>query len=144
MKSSMNPDVGFVFDTNVLLSAFLFRGSVPRQVFDVAIQTGRLVYSDETLEELWDVLVRPKFDRFLPLSDRVKLLEGFETISQHVVIQSGIELCRDPKDNKFLNLTVSANARCIITGDKDLLELVEIAAIPIITPAQFLEKNQPV
>jgi putative PIN family toxin of toxin-antitoxin system len=46
--------------------------------------------------------------------------------------------CRDTKDNKFLELAVSANASCIITGDKDLLVLNPFRGIPILNAADFL------
>ena len=48
--------------------------------------------------------------------------------------------CRDPKDNKFLELAVSANASCIITGDKDLLILNPFRGIDILNAADFLNK----
>ena len=103
---------------------------------------GQIVRSEETLNELWDVLVRPKFDRFLPLSDRIMLLRGYEQISHPVAVTSNMALCRDPKDDKFLNLAQDANAECITTGDKDLLVLSDSFPFAILTPAQFLEKNQ--
>lgn len=49
-----------------------------------------------------------------------------------------ITACRDPKDNKFLELAVSANAPCIITGDKDLLSLNPFRDIPIVSASDFL------
>ncbi len=47
--------------------------------------------------------------------------------------------CRDPDDNKFLELALSANADCIITGDKDLLELAPYKGIKILSANDFLE-----
>ena len=49
-----------------------------------------------------------------------------------------ISECRDPKDNKFLELAVAGKADCIVTGDKDLLELHPFRNIRIITPKEFL------
>jgi len=46
--------------------------------------------------------------------------------------------CRDPKDNKFLELAVTANASCIITGDDDLLVLHPFRNIPILNASDFL------
>ncbi len=46
--------------------------------------------------------------------------------------------CRDPKDNKFLELAVAGNADCIVTGDKDLLVLNPFRDTKIISPANFL------
>ena len=52
----------------------------------------------------------------------------------------GTVTSRDPKDNKFLALAVSGQADYLITGDKDLLVLKSIGAIPIVSPAEFLAK----
>jgi len=48
--------------------------------------------------------------------------------------------CRDPKDNKYLDLADSYNVSCIITGDKDLLVLNPFKNIPILTASEFLKK----
>jgi len=47
-------------------------------------------------------------------------------------------VCRDPKDDKFLDLAVSCAASLLVTGDDDLLILNPFHDIPIVTPAQFL------
>lgn len=132
----------FVFDTNVLVSAFLFKKGIPRAALDLAMSIGQILRSEETLDELWDVLVRPKFDRFLPLSDRIMLLRAYEHICHPIVVTSNMVICHDSKDDKFLNLAQDANAECITTGDKDLLVLADSFTFAIFTPAQFLEKNQ--
>jgi putative PIN family toxin of toxin-antitoxin system len=137
----MNLDRHFIFDNNVLVSAFLFKNSTPRHAFDLALSLGVIVRSEETLNELWEVLVRPKFDRFLPIADRITLLKAFEKITIDCAISTTIELCRDPKDDKFLSLAISAQAESITTGDKDLLVLSEIFSIPIYTPANFITMN---
>lgn len=138
MKFLMEPERLFIFDTNVLVSAFLFKKGTPRQAFDLALSIGKIRHSTETLDELWEVLVRPKFDPFLSLSDRILLLHGFEQISQHTPVTTSVALCRDPKDDKFLSLALSAQAECIISGDKDLLVLANNFSVPILIPAQFL------
>jgi predicted nucleic acid-binding protein len=46
--------------------------------------------------------------------------------------------CRDPTDDKFLELAVSGNADLILSGDKDLLTLHPFRGIPIVTPAAFV------
>ncbi len=50
-----------------------------------------------------------------------------------------IKECRDPKDDKFLEVAINGNATYIITGDKDLLELHPFRGVDIITATQFLE-----
>ena len=59
-----------------------------------------------------------------------------------VFIEPKIEIteCRDPKDNKFLELAVAGKADCIVTGDKDLLVLHPFRNIRIITPKEFLSQ----
>jgi predicted nucleic acid-binding protein len=50
-----------------------------------------------------------------------------------------VRACRDPKDDKFLELAVSGAACCVVTGDQDLLALHPFRSVSILTPAQFLE-----
>lgn len=137
----MKIDRLFVFDNNVLVSAFFFKNSNPRRALDLALSLGRILRSEETLEELWEVLVRPKFDRYLPLSERIYLLRYFEQLTQHYSVTVSLDLCRDKKDDKFLNLAFLAKAECIISGDYDLLSLGEEFQIPILTPVQFIDLN---
>lgn len=139
----MKTEHRFVFDTNVLVSAFLLRNSTPRQAFDCAISVGLLLYSEETLGELWTVLVRPKFDRYLPLADRIELLRGFEQIGQLHPVQTQVALCRDPRDDKFLSLARAAQADCIASGDLDLLVLHDSFEVPILSPTDFLLRFLP-
>lgn len=134
----MKTEHRFVFDTNVLVSAFFFRYSKPRQALDVALAIGQVIHSDETLNELWTVLVRPKFDPYLSLADRLAVLRGFEQISVNHTVTTSVTLCRDPKDDKFLSLALSVPATCIISGDPDLLILADTFEIPILSPADFL------
>lgn len=134
----MTTEHRFVFDTNVLVSAFLLRQSTARRSLDLAMSIGQLVHSDETLFELKAVLERSKFDRYLSLSDRITLFQAFEKMSTSQPVSLHIALCRDPKDDKFLSLALAAQATCIITGDEDLLVLAGIFEVPIINPADFL------
>ena len=53
-------------------------------------------------------------------------------------VTTTIRRCRDPKDDKFLELAVDAKADWIITGDKDLLELSPFQSTSILTPSSAL------
>lgn len=134
----MTTENRFVFDTNVLVSAFLLRQSTARRTLDLAMEMGQIVCSDETLLELKTVLERHKFDRYLPLADRIALYRAFEKISVAQSVSFHIALCRDPKDDKFLSLALAAQATCIVSGDEDLLVLAEAFEVPILRPADFL------
>ena len=128
----------FVFDTNTLVSAFVFERSTPDLALDKARGLGGLVASIETFAELGEVLLRPKLDKYLSLDKRNRILKDLKEFITFPKVTVRITACRDPKDNKFLELAVSAKAACIITGDKDLLVLHPFRAIPIVTPADFL------
>ena len=67
------------------------------------------------------------------------MVEKFHNEATFVPVTSNLQLSRDPKDDKFLNLAIDAKASCIITGDKDLLVLHPFNDIPILSPATFLD-----
>lgn len=56
------------------------------------------------------------------------------------LVQPGriITICRDPKDNKFLELAIAGKADVIVTGDEDLVVLDPFEGIPVIQPSEFL------
>ena len=128
----------FVIDTNTLVSAFIFRYSTPRKAFEKAIREGNVFATDKTYNELTEVLLRPKFDKYISSEEKLLALKEFKELAIFAEIAETITDCRDPKDNKFLELAVAANASCIITGDKDLLELHPFREIAILTAADFL------
>lgn len=130
----------FVIDTNVLISALLFKSSVPFQAIAWAEKQGIILYSEATLKELERVLNRSKFDKYLSQEERQVFLLKFIGSSQLVTITEKIAVCRDEKDNKFLELAVSGNANLIITGDLDLLVLNPFQSIEILTPEQFSDR----
>jgi uncharacterized protein len=130
----------FVVDTNVLISALLFKTSIPFQAIELAEKQGIILYSEATLNELEQVLNRKKFNKYLSLEDRQLFLLKFISSSQLVSITENITVCRDEKDNKFLELAVSGNANVIVTGDMDLLVLNPFQAVEIVTPDQFIDR----
>ena len=128
----------YVFDTNVLVSALLFANSSPREAFELALNTGRILISKETVDELNNVLSRPKFKRYISPEKRERFLLSLVQKSILIEIKEKIEECRAPKDNKFLELAINGKATAIVSGDKDLLILHPFRGIPIITVSQFL------
>lgn len=129
----------FVFDTNSLISAALLPNSINRKAFDKALALGGLAASNDTIEELIEVLFRKKFDKyFLNDNERWLLLNKIEANAKILIPSIIIKDCRDPEDNKFLELAITANASCIITGDKDLLVLHPFRDIPIFNAVGFI------
>lgn len=131
----------FVFDTNVLISAFLFSQSKPRQALDQAQNIGIIVLSNSVLSELEEVLYRPKFDRYLAKERRQEFLQNLTENVQFIDVNEQINECRDPKDNKYLELALSGQAECIVTGDDDLLVLNPWRSIKILNVQKFLANN---
>jgi len=128
----------FVLDSNVLVSAALFKDSIARQAFNKAAIDGQILVSEPVLAELRDVFSRPRFNRYLSSELRTAFLTDLLTVVEIVEITESIAACRDPKDNKFLELAVDGQATCILSSDKDLLVLHPFQGIAIVTPADFL------
>ena len=95
--------------------------------------------SDETLAEFRSVLLRDKFDRDVARDIRLDLLEEYTKLCTLVPIPTSIRACRDPRDDKFLEVAVHGRADLIVTGDTDLLALNPFRGIAILTPAEYLE-----
>ncbi len=131
-------DLRVVIDTNVIVSAVLFEGSHPAQAVELAITECQVLLSAEVEEELAEVLGRKKFDRYLPEEDRFSFLVRFRGISELVAVTERITECRDPKDDKFLELAVSGRASLVISKDIDLMVLNPFRNIPIVSPTEFL------
>jgi putative PIN family toxin of toxin-antitoxin system len=129
----------FVFDTNVVISALLLRYSAARQAFDRATQKGKFLISLATVEELNDVLQRKGFEKYITEEERMEFLSAFVRDGVWVEIVERVVACRDPKDDKFLELAVNGKAICIVSGDEDLLVLHPFRGIAIVSPRQFLE-----
>jgi uncharacterized protein len=128
-----------VFDTNVLISAFLFPTSTPRRAFDFTLDHGKILISLPLLRELYGVLQYPKFDLYASLSQRTQFVTLLTNVATLTTITVQLQVVRDPEDNSVLELAVSGGASVIISGDRDLLTLGRYDSIPIRTPAQFLQ-----
>lgn len=128
----------FVFDTNAFVSASFIAHSVNAKALDKAFRTGLLAFPDETFSELLDVLYRPKFDKYLSDERRSQVIARLERNAKRFSPKESVCACRDPKDDMFLSLAVSANASCIVTGDNDLLVLHPFRGIPVITASEFI------
>jgi putative PIN family toxin of toxin-antitoxin system len=112
---------------------------LPRSILGQAVRKAvadcQLLASDATIMELADVLGRPKFDAYVTIRERQEFLRLFNRVADRIPITRVIQVCRDPKDDKFLELAVNGAAQLIITGDADLLALHPFRGIDILTPA---------
>lgn len=129
-----------VVDTNVLVSRLILPESISAQAVRRAVLESLLLFSDPTMNELADVLSRPKFDRYVPLADRKRFVSDLCDIAEFAPIIQLVRECRDPKDDKFLEVALNGRADRIITGDADLLELNLWREIEIVSPADYIER----
>ena len=129
----------FVADTNLIISRLLLPDSKTAEAFIKAQKGGDMLVSDSTLSELAQVLARPKFDKYLSPEDRKRFFTLIAPLCIKIDIVQTITACRDPKDNKFLELAINGSADFILSGDKDLLAIHPFQGIPIYKPAQYLE-----
>jgi uncharacterized protein len=127
-----------ILDTNVLLSRLLLPDSITARAVRRFLDRAQPIVSEETLRELAETLSRPKFDPYVSRLDRQRFFELFARVAEWVPIATTIRQCRDPKDDKFLELAVDGKADWVITGDKDLLELSPFQSTSILTPAAAL------
>ena len=127
-----------VFDANVLVSALLSAQSIPRRALDFALERGEVLLSLDVLAELSGVLGRKQIRLYVDDEDARRFMAALAREADWVEVISHIEACRDPKDNKYLELAVSGHADYLVTGDSDLLILTPFQGIVILTPRAFL------
>jgi len=126
-----------VLDTNVLISAIVF-GRNPRTILEMVMAGQvRCVLSFAILDELRDVLQRPKFG-FTP-EQAVTVIEELRSLCDILNPARRLRTIKaDPDDNRILECAVEAKADAIVTGDAHLLKLKTFRGISIMSPADFL------
>jgi len=132
-----------VIDTGVFVSALIRRQGTTGDVLRF-LRDGRFtaIYTTDLLVEIIDVLGRAHFrtkyhiepDDITALINLIRLRGELVTPTQKVTV------CRDPKDDKFLEAALAAQTDCIVSGDADLLVLTPFQEIPILRPAEFLAR----
>lgn len=130
-----------VIDTNVYVSRFLKLSSIPGLAVVKALREGKTLVSTATWMELREVLQRPKFARFIKPGLLEPYLADVWKAAEQIIIPTPIRACRDPKDDKFLEVAVHGRADAIVTGDADLLDLNPFRGIAILTPRMYVERE---
>ena len=129
-----------VLDTNVLVSALAYPGSVPGSILS-AWREGEvdLVLSRYILDEM--VRVLPRLPRITLTPAEIRdLADSFLFLAEIVEPSDETdETLRDSADQLVLGTLRVAHADYLVTGDKDLLALGE--RYPIVTPAIFWERH---
>lgn len=146
-----------VFDCMIFLQAVLSKKSVAFRLFEVLEKKAfELFLNQEILDEVLEVLSRQQFrvkysqitdERVEDFLNRVlKKAVYFKTVTPKFMFP------RDPKDEKYINLAIEAEADFIVSFDKDLLDLMtgidneskefrqRFRKIKVVTPHEFIER----
>ena len=106
-----------VVDTNVLISAALTERSPPGDAVHLAAERHAVLKSTATEQELFITIARPRLTPLIPQSF-LDWLQRVIAAAQLVPITERIAACRDPKDDKFLELAVSGHADLYLMSQK--------------------------
>jgi uncharacterized protein len=129
-----------VVDCNVLISAALSKNGTSAKAIKEAEEFHQMILSESTLREFSDTLLKTKFDKyFRPIDIRFAIISRYSNKCEVIAPFHRVTICRDPNDDMYLELALSGNADCIITGDPDLWALHPFKKIPIISPKEFLD-----
>lgn len=128
-----------VLDTNVLIAAFITHGACNELLEHCAINH-EIIMSAFILDEVRDKLVG-KFNFSSREAEAVLLLLKSRAV---LVKPRALEkpTCRDPDDDLILGTAIAGNCECIVTGDKDLLDLDCFEGIRMVNPSDFWATEQ--
>jgi len=128
-------------DSNVLISAFFFKG-VPKQFMEKAIRgRHRIFISNAILDELRSTMQKPYFrKRMISQNVQEEIIADYRRMATIIDPASIPSVCRDPKDNMVLACAVEAKADWLVTGDGDLQVLGWYGSVKIISPADALAR----
>ena len=130
--------IGIVIDTGVLISAIGWRGPAHRCLAFVARRRCRMVVSTDIMAE-YDSCVPAVLAQEAPQANAPGALAWVRAKALWVEpAPLGKQRSRDAKDERFIAAAVSANAKAIVSYDRDLLALEKPFGIPIMRPAAFL------
>lgn len=124
---------------HLLLNYRVLSSSKPFAVLRQVLDTGVLIFSSDTFEEIATRLMRPKFDRYVGTATQQRFLADLAAVAEWTSITGAIHLCRDPNDDKVLETALAGHADFLVTGDADLLELHPFRGLAIVTPHGFLK-----
>ena len=129
-----------VFDASTFVSAALKANSLPEQALLRAVSApNRLLLSQAIEDEFREVIFRPKFDRFVAVERRQRVLDIVIFVAERIEPTETVRECRDPKDDKYLELAATGRADVVVSGDKrHLLSMHPWRGIPILSPADFV------
>jgi putative PIN family toxin of toxin-antitoxin system len=123
-----------VLDANVLIAAFVARG-ICAELLEHCVREHEVVTSAAILEEIRRNLVDKVKVKGAQADQTVRLLRTRFEVVEPVVLEEAMS--RDPDDDVVLGTAIAGRCDAIVTGDKDLLDLVSCRGIAIVSPRGF-------
>lgn len=136
----------WVVDTNVVVSALLWRGT-PGRLIELAVeeQAVQLFTSRALLAELAATLAKKKLTKYVAATGMTadQLLANYRLVATTVAVRNlDVRVSRDVDDDDVLACAMAAHADLIVSGDEDLLVLKAFAGVPIVAVAQAIKSRQ--
>ncbi len=130
-----------VVDTNILIHSLIKpHGTVGPIISRLRDGDYTLVYSAPLVDELVAKLSLPRIQ--VKYHIRLEEIEAFVALivlqGEKVIPTRKVRVCRDPKDDMFIEAALAGEARVVVTGDDDLLTLKEFETVQFVTPRAFL------
>lgn len=103
-----------VLDASTIVGAALRPAGIPRRAFDRARGFARIALSRPILDEVREVLARPKFVDVITRTDQDDIIRALTAAAVWFEPDTPVLDCRDPDDNKYLELALAAGAAVLI------------------------------
>ena len=127
-----------VFDTNVLFAALTARAGLCARLFELCLARHAIVLSEHILGELRRHLAGKGKLSEAQLETIINAVsDAAEIVTPSVV---GASACRDPDDLAVLGTALAASAEILVTGDRDLLDLVTFQRVSIVSPRDLYDR----
>ena len=136
------------FDTNIFVRSLVQKENLANHLISLWLD-GQfiLVLSQTIVDEVRGVLLRPALMRELQYT-HTEALRLINVLPQASIVEvtSSAELCRDPKDDKFVDCAISGRVQFLVSYDKDLTDDSELKralfefGVGVVEPPDFLEK----
>jgi putative PIN family toxin of toxin-antitoxin system len=132
-----------VFDASSVVGAALKEDSIPERALLLARSQETICLSPAVESEIREVLQRPKFHKYIADATRGRILDILGAAAVMFEPMEPVTDCRDPKDNKYLELALAAGASVILSSDDDLLILDPWRGIRILRPVDCVRSREP-
>ena len=131
-----------VFDASSVIGAALKQDSIPERALLLARSQETICLSPAVESEIREVLRRPKFRKYISEASRDRILDILGAAALVFEPRDQVTDCRDPKDNKYLELALAAGASIIVSSDDDLLVLDPWRGVRIVRPVDYVRLRE--